>query len=240
MNFLRGVGRSLIGRSSTVQKKASTSLLSTSSSFPVSFTNFSRQFSKESEMDPLYLATLQNQEPTLEASSEFALSHEVDMSIPDDVDFGNEEKQQRLVKGLIRPKKRYKIIDSLGRSNGRGKRKRARAMVFIKRGTGECVVNGIPHTEYFEAWDRRGAFIAPFEVTGTCGLFDVYARVSGGGLTSQSQAIRLSIARALEHFDPVYRPFLKKHKLLSVDSRVAERKKPGQKGARAKFQWVKR
>ena len=77
-------------------------------------------------------------------------------------------------------------------------------------------------------------------MTNTLGKFDVFAKITGGGTTGQAGAFRLGISRALTLLDPGNRPALKKADFLRRDSRMKERKKPGQKGARKKFQWVKR
>jgi small subunit ribosomal protein S9 len=130
--------------------------------------------------------------------------------------------------------------DHLGRSAAVGRRKEASAQVFIRKGSGEFIVNRVPFTEYFLSWEERMQFVVPFQVTDTLGAFDVWTLVQGGGKKGQAEAIRLGIARALQKFDPQYRKALKKNLLLRRDPRVVERQKPGQKGARKKFQWVKR
>lgn len=80
----------------------------------------------------------------------------------------------------------------------------------------------------------------PFMVTDTLGQFDVWCSAKGGGKTGQSGAIRLGISRALQNYNPNFRPALKAAGLLTRDARIVERKKPGQAKARKKFQWVKR
>ena len=79
-----------------------------------------------------------------------------------------------------------------------------------------------------------------FLASNTAGLFDVWCTVKGGGINGQAGAVRLGISRALQNFNPAFRPSLKSAGLLTRDSRRVERKKPGQKKARKKFQWVKR
>jgi len=81
---------------------------------------------------------------------------------------------------------------------------------------------------------------APFHVTGTLGEFDIFATAKGGGKSGQAGALRLGISRALQNYNPAFRPALKAAGLLTRDARVVERKKPGQAKARKKFQWVKR
>lgn len=123
---------------------------------------------------------------------------------------------------------------------GTGRRKAAVARVWIKKGTGNVLINGIPHTEYFDTDFTKSQVVIPFKVTSLDKAFDVHAVVSGGGLAGQAGAVRLGIARALIEAQAPLRPTLKKNGLLSVDSRIKERKKYGQRGARRKFQFVKR
>jgi small subunit ribosomal protein S9 len=134
-----------------------------------------------------------------------------------------------------------KPVDAQGRSYGTGRRKASVARVWIKPGTGEFVINKTGAAEYL---DQRQSWLdhmaEPFECTETDGEFDVWCTSMGGGHTGQAGAIRLGIARALQAYDPKHRPVLKAAGLLMRDSRVVERKKPGQKKARKKFQWVKR
>ncbi len=122
-----------------------------------------------------------------------------------------------------------------------GKRKTAIARIWMRPGEGRIVVNGRPVDEYFprEAW--RVAVHTPFVVTETRGQFDILVNVRGGGLTGQSDAVRHGIARALlEVQSDRFRDPLKKAGLLTRDAREKERKKFGQRGARARFQFSKR
>ena len=125
-------------------------------------------------------------------------------------------------------------------ASDRGIRKAAVAQVYVKPGTGEHYVNGIPYVDYFPNITQRAAFVDPFLAINRIGEFDVWASVKGGGFTGQSGAIRLGIARALQKFDPSFRPGLRKGGYLTVDNRKVERKKPGRKKARKLKQWVKR
>lgn len=136
--------------------------------------------------------------------------------------------------------KRVRVVDELGRSYATGKRKCSIARVWVMPGTGQIRVNRRRMTEYFPALTRRMDVLAPFEVSGTLGCFDVMSTVKGGGSTGQAQALRHGIARALQLFDPALRPVLKSEGLLTRDSRVVERKKPGLAKARKAYQWVKR
>jgi small subunit ribosomal protein S9 len=139
------------------------------------------------------------------------------------------------------PPVRTSIIDRAGRSHGVGGRKAAQASVWIQPGFGEVVVNGLPCEEYFIRQSDRELLLAPLVVTATCGLFDVQAAVRGGGLTGQAGALRLGLARALNHYAPhLYRPTLKFHGLLTRDARKVERKKIGHVKARKSPQWVRR
>jgi len=132
------------------------------------------------------------------------------------------------------------LVDKHGRAGGYGGRKKASAVVFIKPGNGEIMVNGKLHTEYFRSWIRRMELVLPFAITQTLTKFDAWATVRGGGLTGQSRAVQMGISRALVNWDPRYYPFLDERGLLTSDTRQVERKKPGQKKARKKFAWVRR
>ena len=172
-----------------------------------------------------------------------------------------EKRQEReKVKQLEHTMRRVKKVDRFGASLGTGKRKTAVAQVRIAPATsrrvgteeeededekdeeifGEIVVNGKPLDEYFQDSSLRQHVLAPFAATNTIGLFDVRIVVHGGGLSGQSQAARLGVARSLQNYDPAFRSQLKPMGLLTRDSRVVERKKPGLKKARKAFQWVKR
>ncbi|HEX7127113.1 MAG TPA: 30S ribosomal protein S9 [Thermodesulfobacteriota bacterium] len=122
-----------------------------------------------------------------------------------------------------------------------GKRKTSVARIWMRPGEGRVIVNGRPVDEYFprEAW--RVAVQTPLVVTETRGQFDILVNVRGGGLTGQSEATRHGIARALlEVQSERFRDPLKKAGLLTRDAREKERKKYGQRGARARFQFSKR
>lgn len=135
---------------------------------------------------------------------------------------------------------RTRKVDGSGRSHAVGKRKTSVARVWLREGPGHVMVNRRPYDAYFPVIERRNDIIAPFLVTETLGKFDVMAAVHGGGQTGQAQALRHGIARALQAWDPDYRPELKAAGLLTRDARIVERKKPGLKKARKAFQWVKR
>jgi small subunit ribosomal protein S9 len=121
-----------------------------------------------------------------------------------------------------------------------GKRKNAIARVWLKPGTGACLVNHRPLDVYFGRQTSRMVIMQPFELTQTAGRFDVVASVSGGGLSGQAGAIKHGISKALLEIDPSFRVTLKGAGFLTRDSRVKERKKYGRRGARASFQFSKR
>lgn len=124
--------------------------------------------------------------------------------------------------------------------HGVGRRKRAVARVWMKRGSGKIIVNGKNHSEYFDTDTSRAKIVEPFKVTGLGKDYDCFVNICGGGMRGQADATRLGIARAILSSNEGTRKTLRQHSLLTVDSRNKERKKYGQKGARAKFQFVKR
>ena len=123
---------------------------------------------------------------------------------------------------------------------GTGKRKTSVARVFLRPGKGGATVNGRPSEEYFTTVDQRKLVAEPLQVTENVENFDLYITVKGGGLSGQAGAVRHGIAKALVDFDPDLRGVLKEQGLLTRDARKKERKKPGQRGARARFQFSKR
>lgn len=137
-------------------------------------------------------------------------------------------------------KSRVRKVDDNGIAHGVGKRKTSVARVWIREGVGHCVVNKQPFDLYFPDMLRRNDVITPLVVANALGKFDVMAMVQGGGTMGQSQAMRHGIAKALQNWDPELRGVLKESGLLSRDSRIVERKKPGKAKARKSFAWVKR
>jgi small subunit ribosomal protein S9 len=121
-----------------------------------------------------------------------------------------------------------------------GKRKTAIARVRMRLGTGQILVNGRPANEYFPRDALIGLVNEPIEVASVGGRYDVIATVKGGGVSGQAGALRHGIARAIEKLDPSQRIALKRSGLLTRDARKKERKKYGQRGARARFQFSKR
>ena len=125
--------------------------------------------------------------------------------------------------------------------NALGRRKAAVARVYLAAGKGNVTINDRPVEEYFALESLRYIVNQPFEVTATAGQFDVKVTIAGGGIKGQAEAIRLGIARALCELDAeAYRPALKAAGFLTRDAREVERKKPGQPGARRRFQFSKR
>jgi small subunit ribosomal protein S9 len=121
-----------------------------------------------------------------------------------------------------------------------GRRKTAIAKTWIKPGSGEIVINNRPVEEYFPIETIRTDMIQPFKITNTFGSYDVKATVVGGGIAGQADAVRHGITRALVIVNPDFRLTLKRAGFIKRDPRVKERKKYGQKGARARFQFSKR
>lgn len=125
-------------------------------------------------------------------------------------------------------------------SRGTGRRKTSVARVYLREGNGTITVNGREVEEYFAS--KVHAFICrqPFAVTDTDGKYDIMVNVHGGGLTGQAGAIRHGLSRALVAHDETNLPTLRANGFMTRDSRMVERKKYGQPGARKKFQFSKR
>ena len=121
-----------------------------------------------------------------------------------------------------------------------GRRKSAVARVYLRDGKGQITINGKEAKEYFPLDQWLYKLNQPFQLTDQEGKFDVTVNVAGGGFTGQVEAIRLGISRALVKLDEESKPALKKEGLMTRDPRMVERKKPGQKKARKKFQFSKR
>ena len=123
---------------------------------------------------------------------------------------------------------------------GTGRRKTSIARVRLKKGSGKIFVNENELDRYFTVDRDRTQVRAPLKATKTIGDYDVLVNVKGGGITGQAGAISLGIARALCKADVSLADSLRQEGLLTRDSRMKERKKYGQKGARKSFQWTKR
>ena len=121
-----------------------------------------------------------------------------------------------------------------------GRRKTSSARVVITPGTGKMIINGRGFEDYFPRETDRILILSPLKHTSLLNKFDVTVSTVGGGMTGQAGALKMALSRALVMFDLNTKPVLRKNMCLTRDSRMKERKKPGQKGARRKFQWVKR
>ena len=121
-----------------------------------------------------------------------------------------------------------------------GRRKSSVARVRLYNGKGNITVNKRPLDEYFGRDTLKMVMKQPFEALDLLNKYDVEVKVGGGGLSGQAGAIRLGLARSIEKINPDFRKVLKDKSMLTRDSREVERKKPGQPGARKKFQFSKR
>ncbi|HAJ99636.1 MAG TPA: 30S ribosomal protein S9 [Bacteroidales bacterium] len=124
--------------------------------------------------------------------------------------------------------------------NTSGRRKTAVARVYMKPGNGQVTVNKKDYKEYFPIGILQYVVNQPFQITNNEGKFDVQVNLAGGGFKGQAEALRLAISKALVKLSPELRPPLKEKGLLRRDPRMVERKKPGQKKARKRFQFSKR
>lgn len=123
---------------------------------------------------------------------------------------------------------------------GTGRRKTSAARVFLRPGTGKVQVNGREFENYFPNAVLRMVVNQPLVISDLFGKFDLHVTVAGGGPAGQAAAIRLGVARALLQYNEQLRGMLRQAELLTRDPRMKERKKPGQKGARRRFQFSKR
>ncbi len=123
---------------------------------------------------------------------------------------------------------------------GTGKRKTAVAQVRLSPGNGAIIINGVPYEERFSRPEHRRAILQPLLITETISKYNVVAKVNGGGVSGQSDAISHGIARALVRANESLKPVLRQNGLLTRDPRAKERKKPGLKRARKAPQYTKR
>ncbi|WP_304343549.1 30S ribosomal protein S9 [Chryseobacterium koreense] len=121
-----------------------------------------------------------------------------------------------------------------------GRRKTSVARVYVKPGTGNITINKKDSKAYFGTDVLVYKINQPFILTETVGQYDVTVNVFGGGITGQAEAIRMGLSRAMCEINEEFRGMLKPHGLLTRDARMVERKKPGQKKARKRFQFSKR
>jgi small subunit ribosomal protein S9 len=121
-----------------------------------------------------------------------------------------------------------------------GKRKTSIARVWLMPGDGNITINKRAIDDYLKRETAKMVIRQPLELTETLGKYDIYVNVRGGGISGQAGAIKHGISRALLGVNPDFRPILKKAGFLTRDSRIKERKKYGQPGARARYQYSKR
>ncbi len=121
-----------------------------------------------------------------------------------------------------------------------GRRKTAIARIYMTPGKGSITVNNKDYKEYFPQATLRYVITQALELTNNSDKFDIKANLTGGGVKGQAEAFRLALARALNESDNEFRAVLKENGLMRRDPRMVERKKPGQKKARKKFQFSKR
>jgi small subunit ribosomal protein S9 len=125
-------------------------------------------------------------------------------------------------------------------TNTSGRRKTAVARIYLKDGNGTITVNGKDHKEYFPTLPLQYIVNQAFIVAEVTGQFDVKVNVAGGGVKGQAEAVRLGIAKAIVELDALRKPALRAKGIMTRDSRMVERKKPGRAKARKKFQFSKR
>jgi small subunit ribosomal protein S9 len=123
---------------------------------------------------------------------------------------------------------------------GTGRRKESVARVFLRAGSGKIKINGRSVEEYFPNFAWKHDAVEPLKFTNIADQVDVVVTANGGGVGGQAGAVRMGLARAISLFNPELRPALRKNGFLTRDSRMKERKKYGQKGARKRFQFTKR
>ncbi|MBO4482028.1 MAG: 30S ribosomal protein S9 [Bacteroidales bacterium] len=126
------------------------------------------------------------------------------------------------------------VINTLGR------RKTAVARLYMKKGSGQIMINNRDYKEYFPLATLQYVVVQPLQIAEVEGQYDIKVNLDGGGMAGQAEALRLAISRALVEINPEIRPVLKSKGLLRRDPRMVERKKPGQPKARKRFQFSKR
>jgi len=124
--------------------------------------------------------------------------------------------------------------------NALGRRKAAIARIYVKEGKGNITVNKKKFEDYFTIPEQKFQILRPLQTVEATEKYDIVARLTGGGIKGQAEALKLAIARALVKINEEDKTALKREGFMTRDSRVVERKKPGQPGARKKFQFSKR
>ncbi len=125
-------------------------------------------------------------------------------------------------------------------TNTSGRRKTAVARIYMQDGKGSITINNKPYDNYFTTLVNQFKVVQPLQATDNVGKYDIKINVDGGGVTGQAEAIRLAISKSLCEINAEHRIALKPLGLLTRDDRMVERKKPGQKKARKRFQFSKR
>ncbi len=125
-------------------------------------------------------------------------------------------------------------------TNTSGRRKTAVARIYLSEGSGAITVNGKDYKEYFPTLPLQYVVTQSTEVAGVAGQYDVKVNVAGGGVKGQAEAVRLAIAKAVVELDADKKPALRAKGLMTRDNRMVERKKPGRRKARKRFQFSKR
>ncbi|RVU01790.1 30S ribosomal protein S9 [Mucilaginibacter limnophilus] len=125
-------------------------------------------------------------------------------------------------------------------TNTSGRRKTAVARIYLSEGNGNITVNGKDYKEYFPTLPLQYIVNQSSEVAGVAGQYDVQVNVAGGGVKGQAEAVRLAIAKAIVELDADKKPALRAKGLMTRDDRMVERKKPGRRKARKRFQFSKR
>lgn len=125
-------------------------------------------------------------------------------------------------------------------TNTSGRRKTAVARIYLTEGNGNITVNGKNYTEYFPTLPLQYIVNQALEISNNGGKFDIKVNVAGGGVKGQAEAVRLAIAKAIVELDAEAKPALRAKGLMTRDDRMVERKKPGRRKARRRFQFSKR
>jgi small subunit ribosomal protein S9 len=147
---------------------------------------------------------------------------------------------KEIAKKIKNSPEKLKLISSLPIAHGVGRRKSSIARIWLRHGEGKITINKKDFLNYCSTDVARRAVLEPLALVGVGSDFSIEVNVKGGGIHSQADAIKLGISRALGFYSDEYRVQLRSKGYLTVDSRLKERKKYGQKGARKKFQFVKR
>jgi len=214
---------------------------------PISLTDgdYTDYTSSNSSSSPYGIATpdLDGTDWELDADFDFDMEKDSQRKADDETILQAERDSEARRRSYIeksKPPIRIPMIDERGRAFGKGGRKTATAQVWISPGIGMVTVNKLPFVEYFPRDSHREDILGPMIASQTCGKFDIYCVVEGGGKSGQAGAMRHGLARALEKYNPDYRPPMKALGFMKRDPRKVERKKVGLKKARKAPQWVKR